>query len=147
MQKYDKEKFIYDTSLLEFFSRANNVRPLSRRRQPTHCVHWFIPPRARVSRASRAWRARATKGRAKAGGFALSEISTIPRVRTYHTKKPSRFVHALSARPLKVQSGRESNMCADGIKRYHIMDTSSVSLWLPPSPTGEGWQNAELLPK
>ena len=27
MQKYDKEKFIYDTSLLEFFSLANNVRP------------------------------------------------------------------------------------------------------------------------
>ena len=26
------------------------------------------------------------------------------------------FVHALSARPLKVQGGRESNMCADGIK-------------------------------
>ena len=32
--------------------------------------------------------------------FELPSISTIPRVRTYHTKKPSRFVHALSARPL-----------------------------------------------
>ena len=31
----------------------------------------------------------------------LPTISAIPRVRTYHTKKPSRFVHALSARPLK----------------------------------------------
>ena len=48
--------------------------------------------------------------------FALSAISAIPRVRTYHTKKPSRFVHALSARPLKVQGGRDSNMRADGIE-------------------------------
>ena len=31
----------------------------------------------------------------------LSAILDIPRVRTYHTKKPSRFVHALSARSLK----------------------------------------------
>ena len=29
----------------------------------------------------------------------LPVILAIPRVRTYHTKKPSRFVHALSARP------------------------------------------------
>ena len=42
-----------------------------------------------------------------------SAISTIPRVRTYHTRKPSRFVHALSARPLKVQGGRGSSTCAD----------------------------------
>ena len=33
--------------------------------------------------------------------FALTTTSTIPRVRTYHTREPSRFVHALSARPLK----------------------------------------------
>ena len=31
--------------------------------------------------------------------FTLPAILTIPRVRTYHTKKPSRFVHALPARP------------------------------------------------
>ena len=43
----------------------------------------------------------------------LPTASTIPRVRTYHTKKPSRFVHALSARPLKVHGGRGSNVCAD----------------------------------
>ena len=58
------------------------------------------PPRARVSRASRAWRVRAARGKAKIGDFALSATSAIPRVRTYHTRKPSRFVHALSARPL-----------------------------------------------
>ena len=60
----------------------------------------YLFPRARVSRASHAWQVRAARDKAKVGGFALSAISTIPRVRTYHTKKPSRFVHALSARPL-----------------------------------------------
>ena len=48
--------------------------------------------------------------------LALTAISTIPRVRTQRTKKPSRFVHALSARPLKVQGGREFSPCADGMK-------------------------------
>ena len=37
---------------------------------------------------------RAANGKADVDGFALSAILTIPRVRTYHTKKPSRFVHA-----------------------------------------------------
>ena len=40
-------------------------------------------------------------------------ISAIPRERTKCTKKPSRFVHALSARPLKVQGGRGSDTYAD----------------------------------
>ena len=63
--------------------------------------------------------------RAKADSLALSTASSIPRVRTYHTKKPSRFVHALSARPLKNGwRGRESNMCADGIE--HIFFAFSV---------------------
>ena len=48
-----------------------------------------------VARSS-AWRVCAARGKAKIGGFALRAISSIPRVRTYHTKKPSRFVHALS---------------------------------------------------
>ena len=55
--------------------------------------------RARVSRASHAWRVRAANGKAKVGGSAPSTTSHIPRVRTYHTREPSRFVHALSARP------------------------------------------------
>ena len=59
--------------------------------------------------------------------FALSAILTIPRVRTYHTKKPSRFVHALSARPLKMQGGREFSLCADESKDFR-----------QPSPVGEG---------
>ena len=46
----------------------------------------------------------------------LPTISAIPRVRTYHTKKPSRFVHALPARPLKNGwRGRGWSLCADGI--------------------------------
>ena len=67
-----------------------------------------------VARSS-AWRVRAAKDKAKISSFALSTASSIPRMRTYHTKKPSRFVHALSARPLKVQGGREFSLYADGI--------------------------------
>ena len=57
--------------------------------------------------------------------FLLSMASAIPRVRTYHTKKPSRFVHALSARPLKVRGGRESNMYADGTAEIHPISLCS----------------------
>ena len=66
----------------------------------------FLPlkkhlPRARVSRASHAWQVCAARGKAQVSGFAAIRNLILPRVRTYHTKKPSRFVHALSARPLK----------------------------------------------
>ena len=57
--------------------------------------------RARVSRASHAWRVCAANGRGKVGGFTAPRNLILPRVRTYHTREPSRFVHALSARPLK----------------------------------------------
>ena len=69
-----------------------------------------------VARSS-AWQVCAANDKAKIGGFALSTASSIPRVRTYHTKKPSRFVHALSARPHNRVGGREFSLCADGIKR------------------------------
>ena len=46
------------------------------------------------------------------GSLALFATSTIPRVRTYHTKKPSRFVHALSARPLKKRWAGVNLICA-----------------------------------
>ena len=72
--------------------------------------------RARVSRASHAWQVRAANGRAKVGGFIAPRNLILPRVRTYHTRKPSRFVHALPARPLKVQGGRGSDVCADGME-------------------------------
>ena len=44
----------------------------------------------------------------------LSAISTIPRVRTYHARKPSRFVHALPTRPHNKVGGRGFGKCADG---------------------------------
>ena len=47
-----------------------------------------------------AWQVCAARDKSKVGGFALSAVLNIPRVRTYHTRKPSRFVHALPARPL-----------------------------------------------
>ena len=64
---------------------------------------------------SSAWQVRATKDKAKVGGFIAPHSFMLPRVRTYHTRKPSRFVHALSARPLKVHGGREFSLYADGI--------------------------------
>ena len=55
--------------------------------------------------------------------FTLPTVSAIPRVRTYHTKKPSRFVHALSARPLKVHGGRGWSKYADGTESvFFIFD-------------------------
>ena len=60
--------------------------------------HWR---RARVSRASYAWQVRAAKGKVKIGGFAALRNLILPRVRTKRTREPSRFVHALSARPLE----------------------------------------------
>ena len=53
----------------------------------------------------------------KSAVLPLSAILTIPRVRTHHTKKPSRFAHALSARPHNRVGGRGWSPCADGIKR------------------------------
>ena len=44
----------------------------------------------------------------------LSTISAIPRVRTKCTRKPSRFVHALSARPHNRVGGRGWSKYADG---------------------------------
>ena len=70
--------------------------PQSRRRQPTHCVHWFIP---RVHElVARAMRGKCVRqgSMAKIGSFVFPTVSAIPRVRTCHTKEPSRFVHALS---------------------------------------------------
>ena len=59
----------------------------------------------------------------QAVSFALPATSSIPRVRTHHTKKPSRFVHALSARPLKVHWRACGSSCADGMELY-------FSFWL-----------------
>ena len=79
-----------------------------------------------VARSS-AWQVRAAKDKSKVGSFTAPRNLILPRVRTHHTKKPSRFVHALSARPLKVQGGRESSTRADESKDF-----------CQPSPVGEG---------
>ena len=71
----------------------------------------------------------AARDKSKVAVLPLSAVLTIPRERTYHTKKPSRFVHALSARPLKVQGGRGSNMRADG-----TIKISPISLCSHPDP-------------
>ena len=121
-------------------SHLRGLFPLSRRRQPTHCVHWFIPPLLKNSLRVHELVARAMRGecvrhrvKQKSAVLPLPVASAIPRVRTYHTKKPSRFVHALPARPLKVReltdlrskrgrrrrdrvSGRGWSPCADGIE-------------------------------
>ena len=108
------EKKHKETFLISYFSvtkrRVQGGEATSERRsrdgvyqksaRRTHAVllpnHWR---RARVSRASHAWQICATNGKAKVGSLTLSAISPIPRERTYHTREPSRFVHALSARP------------------------------------------------
>ena len=53
----------------------------------------------------------------------LPTTSAIPRVRTYHTRKPSRFVHALSARPHNRVGGREFSLCVNG-----TIKTNPISL-------------------
>ena len=93
---------------------------------PTNALRALVhSPRARVSRASHACQVRAAQNKAKAGDFAAPTVSAIPRVRTYHTRKPSRFVHALYARQLKVQGGRESNACADGTIKINLIPLCS----------------------
>ena len=82
--------------------------------QRTVCIGSF--PRARVSRASHAWRVRAVRAERILAVFLLSVTSDIPRVRTYLTKKPSRFVHALSARPHNRVGGRGWSLYADGME-------------------------------
>ena len=98
----DDLKNYNDTFLLSYFSVTKSTKSHQRERSPlfenSSRVHELVA-------GSSAWRVRAAKGRDEIGSVALPAISAVPRVRTYRTKKPSRFVHALSARPLKVQGG------------------------------------------
>ena len=93
-----KEKKHKVTFLLSYFSMTKSTKSQQGGLAPssfrtTGGVHEL------VARSS-AWRLRAARDKSKVGGFALSAVLNIPRVRTYHTRKSSRFVHALSARPL-----------------------------------------------
>ena len=101
--------------LLSYFSvtksTKSHLRGLSSLLKNTLRVHEL------VARAVRGKRVREMAGQ-KSAVLPLPTVSSIPRVRTYHTREPSRFVHALSARPLdNGWRGRDSNMRADGIKR------------------------------
>ena len=88
-------------------STKSHLRGLSSLLENTFRVHEL------VARAMRGACVRQMAER-KPAILPLPTVSAIPRVRTYHTKKPSRFVHALPARPLKVQGGREFSLSADG---------------------------------
>ena len=108
-----KEKKHNVTFPLSYFSMTKSTKSHQRERSPlfenSSRVHEL------VARSS-AWQVRAANSRAKADSLALSAVSAIPRVRTYHTKKPSRFVHALSARPHNRVGGRGWSKCADGME-------------------------------
>ena len=103
--------------------------------------------RARVSRASHAWRVRATKDKVKIDSFAtLRSLNHTTRANISHEKAEQIRVRivctpAESARRAWVWYLRRRN------EEISTIYTSSVSLRLPPSPTGEGWQNAELFSK
>ena len=69
-----------------------------------------------VARAVRGECVREMAGQ-KSAVLSLSTVSPIPRVRTKRTREPSRFVHALSARPLdNGWRGRGFGKSADGIE-------------------------------
>ena len=71
-------------------------------------------PRARVSRASHAWRVSAAKDRAKVGGFAaLHSFIYTTRANTSH-EKAEQIRARKPARPLKVHGGRGWSKYADG---------------------------------
>ena len=110
-----KEKYHKETFLLSYFCVTKSTK--SHLRGLSSLLKIFFRVHELVARSS-AWQVCAANDKAKIGGFALSTASSIPRVRTYHTREPSRFVRALSARPLdNGWRGRGSNMRADGIKR------------------------------
>ena len=109
---------------------------------------------------ARAMRGKCVRQRTKRKSVVLplSAISSIPRERTYRTKEPSRFVHALPARPLEKDRRAWVEPVRRRDKAISVIDTSSVSLRLPPSapvsatptafasqigqfPTGGGLQN------
>ena len=104
--KKHKETFL----LLALFTDEKRGKSHQRERSPL----FANSPRVHelVARAMRGKCVR-QRGKGKIGSFTTPRNFILPRVRTYHTKKPSRFVHALPARPLKVHGGRGCSPCAD----------------------------------
>ena len=99
------------TFLLSYFSMTkstkSHLRGLSSLLKNSLRVHELV---------ARAVRGKCVRQGAKRKSIvlSLSTASSIPRVRTYHTKKPSRFVHASPARPHNMVGGRGSDTYADG---------------------------------
>ena len=92
--KFSPAKKHKETFLLSYFSVTKSTKSQQRGLAPssfrtTGGVHELVA-------GSSAWRVRATKDKAKVGGFAALRNLILPRVRTQRTKKPSRYVHALS---------------------------------------------------
>ena len=122
---------------------------------PTNALRALVhSPRARVSRASHAWQVRAAKGKMKVGGFVAlhgfshttranisREIAEQIRARIVCTPAESAWRGLTHMRSMCVgvaETGRGWSLRTDGIENLTVIDTSSVSLRLPPSPTGEG---------
>ena len=112
-----------ETFLLSYFSVTKSTKSQQREHSPLFAnslrVHEL------VARSS-AWRVRAAKDKVKIGGFAALRNLILPRVRTYHTKKPSRFVHALPARPhIKVGIDRFAKRTRSASPRQ------GIRVWVP----------------
>ena len=115
------------TFLLSYFSVTKSTKSHQRERSPLFenlpRVHEFV---------ARAMRGECVRQRTEQKSVVLPPpaILTIPRVRTYHTREPSRFVHALSARPLdNGLRGRGCSPCAD-----ETIKITFISLCLHPVP-------------
>ena len=106
------------TFLLSYFSMTKSTKSHQRERSPLFAnsprVHELV---------ARAIRGECVRHRVKqkSAVLPLPAASAIPRVRTYHTKKPSRFVHALSARPHNRVGGRGWSPCADRMKLLSLL--------------------------
>ena len=122
-----KEKKHKDTFLLSYFSvrksTKSHLRGLSSLLKISFRVHEL------VVRAVRGKCVR-QRGKGKIGSFTAPRNLILPRVRTYHTKEPSRFVHTLSARPHNKVGGYGWSPCADGTRRYALFFPDSN----PPIP-------------
>ena len=106
----------YQKSFKRVFRPLKKHSPcLGNANQRTACIGSFPRVHELVARAVRGKCVR-HGAKHKSAILPLSTDSAIPRVRTYHTREPSRFVHALSARPLKVHGGREYSKCDDGME-------------------------------
>ena len=108
-----KEKYHKVTFLFSYFcvtkSTKSHLRGFSILLKITFRVHELV---------ARAMRGKCVRQMVKRKSVVLplSTTSSIPRVRTKCTRKPSRFVHALSARPHNRVGGRGWSKYADGIR-------------------------------